>query len=45
MWALKLLFLEFGINTTVNVSKGKSPYELAFGVQPWLPVDIMLGSD
>ena len=45
MWALKLAFVEFGINTTVNISMGKSPYELVFGVEPCLPVDIVLDSD
>ena len=42
---IKSPFVEFGINTTMNVYMGKSPYEFVFGVQPWLPVDIMLGSD
>ena len=34
MWASKLLFVKFGINTTKNVSIEKSPHELMFGVQP-----------
>ena len=45
MWASKLPFVEFGINTTVNVCTEKSPYELMFGVKPHLPVDIILGSE
>ena len=38
-------FVEFGINKTMNVSMGKSLYELVFIVQPQLPLDIILGSD
>ena len=45
MWASKLPFVEFGINTTMHVSMGKSSYKLVFKVQPQLSVDIMLGSD
>ena len=45
MWASKLLFVEFGINTTMNVSIGKSPHEIIFGVQPWIPVNVMLAAN
>ena len=30
MWASKLPYVEYGINTTVNISMGKPPYELVF---------------
>ena len=45
MWASKLPFVEFGINTTVNVSMGKYPYELVIRLYLQLPVDIILGID
>ena len=39
-----LPFVEFGINTTLNVSTGCAPFELAYGVRPSLPVDLVLGT-
>ena len=33
-WAIILPVVEFGINTTMSISKGKSTYDLEFGVQP-----------
>ena len=39
-----LPFVEFGINTTLNVSTGYAPFELVYGVQPTLPVDLVLGT-
>ena len=41
-WASKLAYIEFGINTTVHVSTGKSPYELVFGKSPKLPCDVTI---
>ena len=43
MWASKLPYIEFGINTTYNVSTGSSPFRLVFGVEPMLPIDSALG--
>ena len=42
-WPQVISHLVFAYNTTVNQSTGYSPYELAYGQKPLLPVDLLLG--
>ena len=35
--------MEFGINATLNVLMGSSPFKHTYGVRPQLPVDFALG--
>ena len=42
-WVSYLPYVEFGINAILNVSVGCSPFELIYGVCPWLPIRFALG--
>lgn len=41
-WDDYLDMLELGFNSAVQASTGKSPYEMLYGMQPRLPIDVAL---
>ena len=42
-WVDRLGFVEFAINSSINSSKGKAPFELAYGTNVWQVVDYLDG--
>ena len=38
-WVDRLGFVEFAINSSINSSTGKAPFELAYGSNVWQVVD------
>ena len=38
-WVDRLGFVEFAINSSINSSTGKAPFELAYGTNVWQVVD------
>ena len=43
-WCNLLYHVEFAINSTVAESIGRSPFELVYGEQVRLPVDVIVGN-
>jgi len=43
-WDLKLPFVEFAINNSVNTSTGVTPFFANYGLHPWVPADLATGA-
>ena len=43
-WCNLLYHIEFAINSTVAESTGRSPFEMVYGEQVKLPIDVIVGT-
>ena len=41
---MQFLYVELAINSTVTCSMGKTPFEMLYGENVRLPIDLVLGS-